>query len=143
MFKKKSAAAVIDTNVIIAAAYGSGRTYSKLLLLSHEGIPLYTPYAVIEEIAKHLPYFFSRKDPTVLLTLLFDVLGMVNVVDPPEHQIKKALSYVKDAADTPFMATALHLLENAGFNEVYLITFNKKDYLSPNKKIKIVAPSEL
>jgi len=139
----KTEKVVIDTNVIISSLLKKeGITRLALSLIKQKkGLEILIPKELYEEIEKHRFEIARRaKISTKILSFFIaTILKDIKKIDVKNSYIKKALKYVKDEKDAPFVAACL----KTGAN--FILTFNRKDF-EVNKLekigIKVMLPVE-
>ncbi len=138
--KKK---AVVGANVLISALInpkGLNALVVFNLLRSHS---LYAPKVLIEEVRRYLSLIAKKRGAsTDVVELLFkELTSKIILMDPPANLLRKALLYVNDETDAPYVATAIL----AG-QSTYILTWNTKDYkteaLRSREGIIVVTPDK-
>lgn len=142
-------AVVFDANVIIASLIRSGGLNRLVAILAPLIYPCFQPEALKDEILKHEKSIAGKSKMTIdeVRRGLKEILEPINTV--PDQKVKayssEASSLVNDPDDAAYIATALYLRRGAGYRQVVIITWNKKDYDTdalPNLGIQVLNPKE-
>lgn len=147
-----SVALVFDANVIIAALISGkegsiNRTVVTLAPLIH---PSYYPAVLKGEVMKEVPRIALKtgKGEEYVRSLFERIVSRLNLIDEGLLRpfTEESMSYVRDPSDSPYVAAALYIKRVLGFREVFIVTWNKKDfkcYDLAGLRIKVLTPKEL
>ncbi len=135
---------ILDVNVVISALISPKGPTARLLLKLLER-SVYVPDIALYELEKHFIDVVKRKtkNESFMLALLHIVLSGVKIIGEESYKnfLPQALSLVRDPADAPYVAAALHLAKT--HKKTTILTFNKKDFCEEPFKEKNIHLLEL